>query len=124
MSEPRAPVRNVDATEAEALARDGALQILDVRTPEEHERLGHIAGSRLLPLSLLASAPAVLDRDLTPVLVYCEHGVRSQVAAEWLARAGFPTILNLAGGMSTWRGARAFGPTNGERTGNVAARQR
>jgi rhodanese-related sulfurtransferase len=104
-------VRHVDAAEAQALVERGGIQVVDVRTPDEHERLGHIFGSRLLPVALMAAAPAVLDRDGSPVLVYCEHGMRSRAASDFLARAGFSDVLNLAGGMSTWRGARQYGPT-------------
>jgi rhodanese-related sulfurtransferase len=104
-------VRHVDAEEAQALVERGGIQVVDVRTPDEHERLGHIVGSRLLPVSLMAAAPAVLDRDGSPVLVYCEHGIRSRAASDLLARAGFPHVLNLAGGMSTWRAARRYGTT-------------
>ena len=58
------------------IANDGAV-VIDVRTPGEHDDLGHIPGSWLLPLDLVVSAPAVLPGDGRPVLVYCEHGVRS-----------------------------------------------
>jgi rhodanese-related sulfurtransferase len=98
-------------TQADALdliAGDGAV-ILDVRTPGEHEGLGHIPGSWLLPLDLVVSAPAVLPADGRSVLVYCEHGVRSVVASRLLAEAGVTNILNLAGGMAPWTGPREFG---------------
>ncbi len=59
--------------------------MLDVRTPGEYEQLGHIPHAWLLPVDLVASAPAVLPKDDRPVLVYCEHGVRSVAAAQLLA---------------------------------------
>jgi rhodanese-related sulfurtransferase len=104
-------VRHVDAGQAAALVQQGGIQILDVRTPDEHEGLGHIPGSRLLPTAFMAAAPAVLDRDGTPVLVYCEHGIRSRAVSELLVRAGFPNVVNLSGGMSTWRAERRYGRT-------------
>lgn len=94
----------------ELVAADGAV-MLDVRTPGEHEGLGHIPGSWLLPLDLVVSAPAVLPADGRPVLVYCEHGVRSVAASRLLAQAGVANVLNLAGGMAPWSGAREFGAT-------------
>lgn len=92
------------------LAADGAV-VLDVRTPGEHAGLGHIPGSWLVPLDLVASAPSVLPADGRPVLVYCEHGVRSVAASRLLVEAGVPEVLNLAGGLAAWTGPRAFGPS-------------
>ncbi len=90
------------------MAVDGAV-ILDVRSPGEHEQLGHIPGSWLLPLDLVVSAPSVLPIDGRPVLVYCEHGVRSVAASRLLAEAGVAEVLNLSGGMASWSGPREFG---------------
>jgi rhodanese-related sulfurtransferase/precorrin-6B methylase 2 len=105
------PFRTIQHAEAENLiATDGAI-LLDVRTPGEHEGLGHIPGSWLLPLDLVVSAVAVLPVDERPVLVYCEHGVRSVAASRLLAQAGVANILNLAGGMASWSGPREFGAT-------------
>ena len=63
--------------EAERLLALGAI-VLDVRTPREHEELGHIPGALLLPVELVAAAPAALPDDGRPVVVVCEHGVRSR----------------------------------------------
>lgn len=103
-------VRLVAGDEAAALIAAGGLTILDVRTPGEHARLGHLPGARLLPVDLVLAAPAVLPDDGRPVLVYCEHGVRSAHAAAVLVGAGLGPIYDLAGGMAEWRGAREFGP--------------
>ncbi len=104
-------VRRIHGSEAEALLAAGNLTVLDVRTPAEHARLGHLPGSRLVPVDLVMSAPAVLPEDGRPLLVYCEHGVRSAHAAAVLAAAGLGPIYDLAGGMADWRGARVFGPS-------------
>ena len=108
MSEHPEGFATIDPVEARRLVLEGAVSVLDVRTPGEYERLGHIPGARLLPVDLIASAPAVLRKDARPVLVVCEHGVRSVHAARFLARAGVDRILNLAGGMSRWTGDRAY----------------
>lgn len=94
----------------ELLAAD-AVVLVDVRSPGEHEALGHIPGSWLIPLDLLAAAPSVLPTDGRPVLVYCEHGVRSVAASRLLTEAGIAEVLNLAGGLATWTGPREFGAT-------------
>jgi rhodanese-related sulfurtransferase len=100
-------VRQVHGPEADALVASGAT-VLDVRSLEEFTTLGHIPGARLLPVHLSASAPAILDEADAPVLVCCEHAVRSRMAARLLAQAGFTRVHELAGGMAQWTGTRAF----------------
>jgi len=99
----------IDEDAARALLDEAEVLVLDVRTPPEYAQLGHIPGARLLPVQAIASAPAVVPRDGRPILVYCEHGVRSRHAAEVLARAGFTNLHNLAHGMADWSGPREFG---------------
>jgi rhodanese-related sulfurtransferase len=101
-------VRSVSPQEAERLIAEGA-HVLDVRTAEEFAQLGHVPSARLLPLHLVAAAPAVVPEDGRPLVVYCEHGVRSRQAAAFLARAGMPGVVNMAGGMSAWSGPREYG---------------
>ena len=103
-------VTRVAGEQAAALVNSGAI-VLDVRTPDEFTALGHIPGARLLPVHLSASAPAVLDAPDQPLLVCCEHAVRSRVAARLLAQAGFTAVHELADGMAGWRGQRAFDST-------------
>ena len=102
--------RTIDHDEARSLLATGEVTVLDVRTPGEYEQLGHLPHAWLLPVDLMASAPAVLPKDDRPVLVYCEHGVRSVAASQLLAAAGIDRVLNLAGGLAVWNGPREFGP--------------
>ena len=99
----------IDHTQAQQLLEAGTAIVIDVRTPGEYAELGHIPGAWLLPVDLMASAPAILPDDRAEVLVYCEHGVRSRAASELLAAAGIDRVLNLAGGLAGWRGPREFG---------------
>jgi rhodanese-related sulfurtransferase len=99
----------VDHQQAQQLI-DAGITVIDVRTPREYAELGHIPGAWLVPVDLIASAPAILDDGTHSVLVYCEHGVRSRAAAGVLSAAGVGEVLNLAGGLEPWRGAREFGP--------------
>jgi tellurite methyltransferase len=103
-------IRTIAHDEARELLAGGDVIALDVRTPGEYEQLGHIPEAWLLPVDLVASAPAVLPDDGRPILVYCEHGVRSVAAARLLVEAGVTNVLNLAGGLAPWVGPRAFGP--------------
>ncbi len=102
--------RTIDHDEAGRLLEAGGATIVDVRTPGEYAQLGHLPNAWLIPVDLAASAPAVLPDDGKPVLVYCEHGVRSVAASELLVAAGVAEVLNLAGGLAGWSGPRQFGP--------------
>jgi rhodanese-related sulfurtransferase len=99
----------VSPVEAEGLLALGAV-VLDVRSPREHEELGHIPGALLLPMDLVHSAPAVLPVDGRPVVVVCEHGSLSRRAAALLAEAGIEACA-MKGGMSRWTGPRAHDPS-------------
>ena len=101
--------KTIGHDEARRLLAAGEVTVLDVRTPGEYDQLGHIPGAWLIPVDLASSAPAVLPDDGKPVLVYCEHGVRSVAASELLAAAGIAEVLNLAGGLAGWSGPREFG---------------
>lgn len=102
-------LESISTREAQRLVEGGDVLVLDVRTPGEYSDLGHIPDSWLLPVDLIASAPAVLPRDGRTVIVCCEHGVRSVAAVRWLMAAGATGIVNMAGGMSQWTGPRSFG---------------
>ena len=102
--------RTIGHDEARRLLDSGEVTVLDVRTPGEFAQLGHIPGAWLLPVDLMSSAPAVLPAGNKPVLVYCEHGVRSVAASQLLIAAGTRDVLNLSGGLATWSGPREFGP--------------
>ncbi|HWI29098.1 MAG TPA: rhodanese-like domain-containing protein [Stellaceae bacterium] len=81
----------------------GAVQIVDVREPEEFAGpLGHIAGARLLPLGQLAGETKGLDPQ-RPIVTVCRAGGRSAQATILLQRVGFTQVANLAGGMLRWR---------------------
>jgi len=101
--------QDVSPEEAEELIALGAV-VLDVRTPREHEELGHIPGAILLPMELLHSGPAILPQDGRPVGVVCEHASRSRRAAALLAEAGI-AACNMTGGMSRWTGPRVHDPS-------------
>ena len=79
------------------------VQLVDVRERDEYDGpLGHIRGSRLIPLSELPTRSAELARD-KPVVTVCRSGARSAQAVVMLQKAGFADVANLAGGMLRWR---------------------
>ncbi|GAB4160832.1 MAG: rhodanese-like domain-containing protein [Planctomycetota bacterium] len=86
-----------------ALRGDPATILLDVRTAREHAS-HRLPGSVHVALQDLRSRIADLDPE-RPILVHCEHGVRSLQACEILREAGFRRISNLRGGIAAWAAA-------------------
>jgi sulfur-carrier protein adenylyltransferase/sulfurtransferase len=74
--------------------------LLDVREPWEHD-VARIEGARLVPLATLPAALSTLD-PARAYVVYCHHGVRSRMAAHFLAEHGFARVANLDGGIAAW----------------------
>lgn len=75
---------------------DGRQRIVDVRTTAEW-RAGHLESAVHAPLARLPEHVAAFDRA-TPLLVYCQAGVRAAVAATTLRRMGFD-VTRLEGGL-------------------------
>lgn len=91
------------------LAEGRPCTILDVRTePEWIAR--RIPGATLVPLhELEARLDEVLDLP-GPLVVHCEHGVRSVSAVQFLASRGRPDVINVSEGLCAWRGPAEVGP--------------
>jgi rhodanese-related sulfurtransferase len=96
-------MEHISATElADALKSADAPRLLDVRQPDEHA-IAAIANSRLVPLPFLpARLDELADWKHERVVVYCHHGVRSQMAIRVLQIAGFDKLVNLTGGIDAW----------------------
>ena len=60
-----------------------------------------LADATRIPVQELAQRTGELDREAR-WFVYCEHGVRSVAACEFLTSAGFGEITNIRGGMAYW----------------------
>ena len=79
------------------LAEGKKIQLIDVREQDEHEAFN--IGGALIPLSKI-SRWQPLENDLSPVVVYCKRGIRSQIAIQRLAPK-FPNVdfYNLENGI-------------------------
>ena len=75
------------------------MTLIDVRTPGERD-MAKIDGARLLGQPLHDHL-MTLDRE-TPLVFQCHHGMRSQAAAQYFAKAGFRRVYNLIGGIEAW----------------------
>lgn len=89
---------------AEQLRGDAPPVVIDVRTEKEREA-GHIEGSRNVPLNRLREELAEVPADV-PVVVHCEGGYRSAIAAGLLAASGRRNVTDLVGGYKAWAASR------------------
>ena len=86
-----------------------ALIIIDVREENEYcSAPGHIPGARNYPWAseALQEKYAELPAD-GKILVVCQSGHRSAMAAEFLDSRGYASVYAMEGGMSSWQWERA-----------------
>jgi hydroxyacylglutathione hydrolase len=91
------------------LSRGGKPVILDVR-PASAWLSTRIPGSKNIPLTQLYARSGELCSS-SPVVVLCEDGYESALAASWLQSNGFDSVQHLMGGMHAYaNGAFYDGP--------------
>ena len=95
-------VHRIGAAEAAEQVKAGAT-LLDVRSRAEWEA-GHVPGAVHIPLGYLQERVAELPGN-APVVVHCEGGSRSAIAAGVLQRAGVGEVYDLTDGFKGWRTA-------------------
>ena len=75
--------------------------LIDVRTAGEFKR-GHLPNAKNIPLNEVSAKLSKIPKDKTVILV-CQTGNRSNMAARTLKQAGYEDVINLAGGTSRWQ---------------------
>ncbi|MCL2527752.1 MAG: rhodanese-like domain-containing protein [Defluviitaleaceae bacterium] len=94
----------ITVQQAEEMMREQNTIILDVRTRQEFDN-GHIQNAKLLPYSEIATmASAIIPDKSQTILIYCQSGRRSNIAAWALADMGYTAIYDF-GGIADWQGA-------------------
>ncbi len=93
--------RRVKPPQLRRMLERGEVEVVDVRGAGEHAA-GRIAGSRNIPLDQLQRRLAELP-DGRPLVLHCQGGLRSVIAASVLQRAGFKDVLDLEGGLGAWQ---------------------
>jgi hydroxyacylglutathione hydrolase len=96
-------IARIDARGLRDLTERDEVAIIDVRGASEYAA-GHIPGSRNVPLGYLAGRIDEIPAT-GQVVVHCESGVRSAIAASLLAAQGRQGVRDLAGGLDAWRKA-------------------
>ncbi|MCA9202155.1 MAG: rhodanese-like domain-containing protein, partial [Planctomycetales bacterium] len=66
---------------------------------------GHIAGSHNMPLNHLRDRVDQLPTDRT-IVVHCEGGYRSAIAASVLVAAGRADVMDMVGGFKAWNASK------------------
>ena len=78
------------------------IAVIDVRDPDEY-RDGHIEGATNISRGFLEfRIGAAVTDPKTPMVVYCQSGLRSVLAAKSLRELGYTTVVNLKGGFQKW----------------------
>ncbi len=93
----------VTAQEAETLLRQEGAVLLDVRGFDEFAA-GHVPLSTCIPLPDLERRAGDIPTD-RPVLLLCQSGGRSALAAERLRALGMDNVTDVQGGFNAWRQA-------------------
>jgi len=80
--------------------------LIDVRSPDEHAT-GFIPGTDLnIDFKDIRARHREIGADLGDhLVVYCQSGHRSNIAAETLADLGYTRVYNVSGSMNAWLAA-------------------
>jgi rhodanese-related sulfurtransferase len=124
LEEARARIERLEPTAALAALEDGAL-LVDIRSESDRERDGIVPGSVHVPRTVLEWRLAPESRWRSPhaggldeqVVLLCDHGYSSSLAAATLVELGFTRAGDVIGGYEAWRAA-------GLRTIDAPARRR
>ncbi len=108
LAEVRTGLKRLDPLEAHEAQRAGAL-LVDVRPVHQREASGSIPGSVQIDLTVLewrldpACEAALPLADLDAhIVVVCQEGYSSSLAAASLQRIGLHRATDLAGGVDAW----------------------
>jgi rhodanese-related sulfurtransferase len=102
ISRGRSGGQTVGPLDAVRLLNQGAL-VIDVRTKAEFDG-GHIIDAKHVPQDEIAQSAEMLKRFREKVVIACcESGMRSGAAARVLRAQGFTKVVNLRGGLQSWR---------------------
>jgi glyoxylase-like metal-dependent hydrolase (beta-lactamase superfamily II)/rhodanese-related sulfurtransferase len=92
----------MDEVRARIVRGDKRMVLLDVREKDAFDA-GHLPGARHVPRGQLEIR---IDKELpdptTPILVYCQLGMVSTLAAATLRTMGYAHVVALDGGMQAW----------------------
>ena len=112
LSEARSELRRLEAPEASSALASGAL-LVDIRAESQRERDGVVPGALFIPRNVLEwrCDPRSQWRDERAadpgrrLIVMCDEGFQSSLAAAILRQLGLERATDLIGGFQAWRAA-------------------
>lgn len=96
-------VPTLSAAELRSRLATGGVTVIDVRNDDEW-KAGHLKGAQWIPLATLAQRAGTVEAN-GPVVLHCQGGTRSAIAASLLLAAGRKNVSNMAGGFAEWDAA-------------------
>lgn len=96
-----ASYENVSPSEANEMVEKGKAYVLDVRNQTEFDE-GHIDNAEHIMVGTLKNRLDEVDTDKT-IIVQCQAGARSAIAASVLKANGIDNLVNMTGGYSKWQ---------------------
>jgi rhodanese-related sulfurtransferase len=115
LEDARAGLDRVTADDLQREVAAGAL-VVDIRPVEQRERDGELTGAVVIPRNVLEwrldpaspdRIPEARDHDRRIILV-CDEGYASSLAAATLQQLGLHRATDLAGGYQAWLAARGL----------------
>ena len=109
MDAAEARITRLDPRDAQAATRGGAL-LIDVRSDSDRARDGIVPGSLHIPRTVLEwrlapdsawRSPHIGDLDRQVILI-CDHGYCTVLAAATLTELGFTNVCDVVGGFAGW----------------------
>jgi rhodanese-related sulfurtransferase len=108
----RARLQRLTPAEALAAQRRGGV-LVDIRSDRQRERDGIVPGARFVPRNVLewrcdpasAARDPELSRPAVLLMLLCDEGYQSSLAAATLQRFGLARATDVIGGFQAWRDA-------------------
>lgn len=103
-AEQHIPFLSVDQLETLRQQADkNTLYLLDVRSTEEYEFLGHIPGAISIPGGqAIQNADDVIVVHGATIVFVCDNATRAVISAYWYKQMGFEHVYVLEGGLQDW----------------------
>jgi rhodanese-related sulfurtransferase len=113
LAEARATLTRLSPLDAYEAIRAGAV-LIDIRSEPQRERDGVIPGSRFVPRNVFEwrcdpesqwNDRSIVADPARQLIVICDEGYQSSLAAATLQRFGFATATDVIGGFQAWHNA-------------------
>ena len=90
---------NISLSQALMMIKEKNVAALDVQLEEDY-RMKRLPNCIHIPIeSLKEYAPIAFSNKQTPIIVYCQRGIRSRVACDMLSRMGYQNLYNIHKGI-------------------------